>query len=197
MPGIKNWPLVTAAVIAVSCMGLFLFFLKWDGVFLSVKVTDLAGLLAPLAFAAAVVERAVEIIISPWRDAGASKLENVITAINARPNDPGAASQNALDLKAAKDALDAYRGETQKWAFVTSITLSFFVAMAGIRALGPFLDSAKFHDVKITSDAHRLFFLCVDVALSAALLAGGADGIHSVVNAITSFFDATADKTKP
>jgi hypothetical protein len=34
----------------------------------------------------------------------------------------------------------------------------------------------------------------VDVALSAALLAGGADGIHSVMNAITSFFDNTAEK---
>jgi len=32
------------------------------------------------------------------------------------------------------------------------------------------------------------------VMLSATLLAGGADGIHSIVNAVTSFFNATADK---
>jgi hypothetical protein len=48
----------------------------------------------------------------------------------------------------------------------------------------------------ITSHPQQVFFLCVDVALSAALLAAGADGIHSVVNAITSFFDASADRAK-
>jgi len=39
-------------------------------------------------------------------------------------------------------------------------------------------------------------FLVVDVALSAALLAGGADGIHSVVNAFTTFFETTAQRAQ-
>jgi hypothetical protein len=64
--------------------------------------------------------------------------------------------------------------------------------MAGVRALGNFVDANKLKDLAFSQSPQYLFFLCVDVALSAALLAGGADGIHSVVNAVTSFFDRTA-----
>ena len=99
-------------------------------------------------------------------------------------------------MKKASDALDDYRGETQRYAFTVSLTLSIFVAIAGVRALGPFAETAKLKDPKITSDGQHVFFLCVDVVLSSALLAGGADGIHSIVNAVTTFFDSTANKTK-
>lgn len=39
-------------------------------------------------------------------------------------------------------------------------------------------------------------FIVFDVVLSAALMAGGADGIYSVVSAFTTFFDATAKKAQ-
>jgi hypothetical protein len=153
--------------------------------------------LAPLAFASAVIERAVEILVSPWRDAEASKLDKAVTAIKARPkpDDPAMNARNVADLKAASDALDEYRGDTQRYAFAVSLTLSVLVSMAGVRALGPFADAGKLNDVKFTSQAQHLFFQCVDVALSAGLLAGGADGIHSVVNAATSFFDGSANRS--
>jgi hypothetical protein len=67
--------------------------------------------------------------------------------------------------------------------------------MAGVRALGPFADAAKLNDVRFTTQGQHLFFLCVDVLLSTGLLAGGADGIHSVVNAATSFFQGAATKS--
>ena len=69
------------------------------------------------------------------------------------------------------------------------------VSITGVRALGPFTDPAKLKDTSVTTHARFTFFLCMDVALSAGLLAGGADGIHSVVNSITSFFNATAAKS--
>ncbi len=190
----KNWPLLAASGLALIGVAIFRRFLNWNNLNLTVKVSDLAGLLAPLAFAAAVVERAVEILVSPWRDAGASKLDGVVAAIKARPADPPTDAVNATALKAASDALDDFRGETQRYAFAVSLLLSIFVSIAGVRALGPFVDNARLNDPKVTADAQRLFFLAVDVALSAALLAGGADGIHSVVNAVTSFFDNTANK---
>jgi hypothetical protein len=117
-----------------------------------------------------------------------------VTAIKARLADPASNAQNASDLKVASDALDEYRGETQRYAFAVSLGLSILVSIAGVRSLEPFIDTARFHNTSLTSPAQQVFFLCVDVALSAALLAGGADGIHSVVSAVTSFFDATADK---
>jgi hypothetical protein len=189
----KNSLQLASFAVAVLCLTTFGIWLRWEGVSLSVPVSNIASLLAPLAFAAAIIERAVEIFISPWRDAEASKLEAALSAVRARSVDPATSAQNAVDLKTASDALDEYRGETQKYAFGLSLTLSMLVAMVGVRALGPFLDNAKFHT---TSHAQQLYFLCLDVALSAALLAGGADGIHSLVNAVTSFFDATAEKAK-
>jgi len=191
----KNWPLFVSGALALVGVIIFRAFLNWDALGLTVRLQDLSGLLAPLAFAAAIVERAVEILVSPWRDAEASKLEKGVAAIKARPTDPATNAQNAADLKAASDALDEYRGATQRYAFAVSLTLSVLVSMAGVRALGNFVAADKLKDPKFTQGAQYLFFLCVDVALSAALLAGGADGIHSLVNAVTSFFDSTADKS--
>lgn len=189
----KNSVLLASFAVALLCLTTFAIWLRWEGIGLSVQVSNIASLLAPLVFAAAVIERAVEILVSPWRDAQACKLEAAVSAIKARSPDPATQAQNAADLKAASDALDEYRGETQKYAFGVSFTLSILAAMVGVRALGPFLDNARFHT---TSHAQQLYFLCLDVGLSAALLAGGADGIHSLVNAVTSFFDATAQKAK-
>jgi hypothetical protein len=193
----KNWPLFTAGTLALLGVIVFRAFLNWDAIGLTVKLTDLSNLLAPLVFAAAVIERAVEIIVSPWRDAEASKLEKEMAAIDARPADPAANAQNALDRKAVSDKLDDYRGDTQRYAFAISLTLSILASIAGVRALGSFMDPRRLTNAAFTHGAQYLFFLGLDVALTAALLSGGADGIHSVVNAVTSFFDATADKSKP
>jgi hypothetical protein len=192
----KKWSLLVSFAVALASLIAFRVFLNWDALGLSMKVADFTAFLAPLAFAAAVIERAVEILISPWRDSDASKLESIVAAVKARPPDPAANAQNAADLKTASDALDEYKGDTQRYAFMVSLTLSLLVSIAGVRTLGPFIDPAKLKDPSFTHGAQYLFFLSVDVMLSAALLSGGADGIHSVVNAITSFFDATADKSK-
>ncbi len=188
----RNWPLFVSSALALVGVIVFRAWLDWDALGLTVRLQDLSGLLAPLAFAAAVIERAVEILVSPWRDSEASKLERAVATIKAKAAD----QQNPADLKAASDALDEYRGNTQRYAFAVSLTLSLLVSMAGVRALGNFVDAAKLKDPVFTHGAQYLFFLGVDVALSAALLAGGADGIHSVVNAITSFFDSTAARPK-
>lgn len=192
---LKNRLQLAAFIVAALCLITFALWLRWEGISLSVPVTNITGLLAPLAFAAAIIERSVEILVSPWRDAQASQLQAAVSAIKARADAPDAetSAKNAADLKAALDAFEEYRGETQRYAFGVSLGLSMLTTIVGVRALSPFLDNAKFH---ATSHAQQLYFLCLDVALSAALLAGGADGIHSLVNAVTSFFDATAQKAK-
>lgn len=191
-PTAANWPLMVTGLITAIVLLIFGKYLRWDALDLSVGVTQLADRLAPLALAAAVVERAVEILISPWRDAGASKLQKAITAIQARSPDPATSAQNATELEAASNALDEYRGATQKYAFAVSLIIGMLLSVSGVRALGPFADLNKF---SARAAAHQhIFFLCTDVFVSATLLAGGAAGLHSVVNAVTTFFDATADK---
>lgn len=193
---VKNWPLLVSGALGLLGLVIFGIWLRWDNLSLTVQVTNLANLLAPLVFAAAVIERAVEIFVSPWRDAGASKLEKAVAAIKARPAEASTSAQSAKDLESASNALDEYRGDTQKYAFAVSFTLSILASMVGIRALGPFVDLSRLHDPHLTPAAQQLSFSCLDVALSAALLAGGADGIHSIVNAVTGFFDASAERAK-
>src|SRR5258708_1983498 len=119
----KNWPMLVSGGLGVVGVVVFRLFLKWDALSFTLKITDLAGLLAPLAFPAAVIERAVEIIISPWRDSEANKLERAVVAVKARPAVSTTDVQNAEDLKAASDVLDEYRGTTQRYAFAVSLML--------------------------------------------------------------------------
>src|SRR5262249_29953696 len=137
------------------------------------------------------------ILISPWRDEWASKLQKSIDVIKARSASPPTA-QDSADLKAASDALDAYQGQTQRYAFAISITLSLLVALTGFPSIQLFINTDPHCSwLKPDFKSHQATFLhCVDLVLSAVLLAGGADGIHAIVNAITTFFQATAEKAK-
>lgn len=103
-------------------------------------------------------------------------------------SDPAA---TADQKNAASDALNAYIGETTQYAFATAAIFRLVAAMVGVRALAPFLDASTIKDV-----GQRDTFIVFDVVLSAALMAGGANGIHSVVSAFTSFFDASAQKSQ-
>jgi hypothetical protein len=69
--------------------------------------------------------------------------------------------------------------------------LGWVTGIVGLRALWHLLEASKFGSA---STAQRNCFEAVDVVLSALPLAGGADGFHSVVDAFTGFFDATAKK---
>jgi hypothetical protein len=187
----KMGQVILACVIALIAVAAFGAWLQWGVIGLTVDATKLAGLLAPIAFAAAIVERGVEVLISPWRDAGANKIQAKIDAIKARPADPTTATQNATELQAATNELSDYRETTQRFAFAVGLVLSVLVSIAGVRALGSFMATNGFEG---HSANQKGFFLSMDVAVTALLLAGGADGLHSIVNAVTSFFNATADK---
>jgi len=176
----KNWPLLVAGGAFVA--GLVIYWsLKWPGLNIGVKLSDVGGKLAPLAFAAAVIERAVEVVISPWRDPQKTKLQAAVDA----------AKQKNAGLDEATAKLNEYTADTQKYAFTSSLILGLMASIAGVRAFWPFLP-----DMKVPDSPQGSFFLCIDVGLSAALLAGGADAVHSVVSAMTTFFD-NASQPKP
>jgi len=188
----KEWPLLSAIVILLSVLLLFWKRLDWSGIGFKVEVTSLASLLAPLAFASAVVERVVEILISPWRDDGADKLQKSLAAAQALPDSDAKNDQ----IKQAADTLDEYRGTTRRYAFAISVTLGLLVSVVGVRALEPFANPDALQGLTLSHPSQRSLFLSLDVALSGALLAGGADGVHSIMSAVTSFFDAASDKAK-
>lgn len=194
----KNVPLlVTSTIAGIAVLIFSSFSRKWGGrPVMGDEVTEVPGMLAPLVVAATFIERAVEILISPCRNTGANKLQKAVDFIQARPADPTTTVQNAIDLKAASDELDEYRGKTQQYAFAVSLTLSMLTSIAGVRALRPFIDPTQFKDLGASVPLQASYCLCRNMALSAALLAGGADGIHSIMSAITTFFSSSVDRMK-
>lgn len=187
----QTLPVLISVILFVLALICFACWVKWTGIPISFQVTQLAGLMSPLILASAFIERAVEILVSPWRDTGASKLEKRVAAIKTSIVDAVTAQQKASELGEASDRLDDYRGQTQRYAFAVSLAMSTCAAIVGVRGFWPFVDHTAFTTL---GHAQQVAFSTLDVGLSAALLAGGADGLHSIVNAVTSFFDATADK---
>ncbi|MHB1865534.1 MAG: hypothetical protein ACYCPS_05270 [Candidatus Saccharimonadales bacterium] len=153
---------------------------------------DVTKLLTPLVLTAAFIERAVEVLISPWRDPDANKLAQKVTTAKAAPEpDAPAFTQKLASVASAADDLSSYKGQTQRFAFLTSLTVGLIASLAGVRALTPFL---KPDALNALNPAQHALFIGFDVVLTAALLAGGADGLHSVISAFTSFFDSTAQR---
>ncbi len=189
-------PLTLGFVVVAGGLVYFAFGQKWNGIDLTLAPQDLLTKLTPLILTAAFLERAVEILISPWRDAGAAQLHRAVDAIQARPANPANPVQtaaNAADLAAANAALDQYKGETQRYAFAASLIMSFCAAAAGLRALAPFLSNVKIFDAL---DWHQQsFFRNFDVLVTTALLAGGADGFHGIISSISDFFPPRATTT--
>ncbi|HXM10351.1 MAG TPA: hypothetical protein VN946_10420 [Terriglobales bacterium] len=185
--------------------------LAWPGINIKVDYTTVPTVLAPLILTAAFIERAVEVMISPWRDPGADQKARVLK--DAKSNTAAIASQQA-----AADDYTQYKGKTRRYALAFALLLGTAAAMAGIRALWPLLDdpngtfvvatTSTANGVTTVSKAQgnpinnpnnhypRTAFIVVDVVLSALLLAGGANGIHSVVTSFTSFFDSNTQKNQ-
>ena len=174
----------------VIVLGVVLFacFANWWGLNITVNPQTVANILAPLMLTAAFIERAVEVFITPWRDPGFNRLQAALTSANANP----AATQ--ADKDGATAAVNSYVADTTRYALALAAMFGLVAAMIGVRALWPFLDSQAMTAFNAASLGQRNTFIVFDVVLSAALMAGGANGIHSVVTTFTTFFDSSTQK---
>lgn len=174
---------ITAGLACVVCAA----FASWGGLSIYIDPTQLMGTLAPLLLTAVFIERAVEVVVSPWRDAESDARRAALGHAK------GAIAPDPVALHAAQKALTEYRVRTQQYAFAAAVLLGGAASSVGVRALWPFLNNPKLGGV---SAAQTIAFHLVDITLSAVMLAGGAAGIHSVVSAFTNFFDAAGNKAR-
>ena len=184
----------TAVLSLILVVGFAL--LRWPILSLYVPISDVANVLAPLILAAAFIERAVEVIISPFRDPEAAQLRHELAVLQATK------PINSQAVAAAEARLNFYTGETQKYAFCALFLLGLCAAFVGVRAFGLFLIQP--HPVANTPQLPLIeapyygqngAFRTFDVIISALLLAGGANGLHAPINALTSFFNNNANKS--
>ena len=190
-----------------------------------VGVEKVTNVLVTLIFVALLIERAVEVFISPHtgidkqrlkdlqdklRTSAASlraEIETARAAILAAPADATLQQhlvqlERQLGANLADDArheagIAADNRRTQRIALGISIPLSFVAALAGLRTLSAFLPTELRSAEGIvvaagTSGASQVIvgvnemqlglFTAIDVVLTAGLLAGGADGIHQILD---------------
>jgi hypothetical protein len=177
-------------VATVIIVGLFVYMGAWPGLNLAVAPGNILSIMSPLLLAAGFIERATEVVIAPWRDAGATIRYNALAALKADP------AATPAQIAEANSTISAFQDQTKQYAFAAAFAFGLASSIAGVRALWPFIDTEARKVFDGASKGQKTTFIFVDVILSAALLAGGANGIHSVINAFTTYFDTTAKKAQ-
>lgn len=175
----------------------------------TVTPASVGTVLTSLIFVALLIERAVEVFVSPITSdekqnlvGEQNKARKAIEDINAALHPvPTIANQTPavlppeqvgpfetrlkalIDIDASLSArINALDKQTQKLALSFSVPISFVVALAGARALGPFLVDSAANKTANLSGTQTAIFAAADVVLTAGLLAGGADGIHKILD---------------
>ncbi len=142
------------------------------------NVADYVNMLAPLVLTALFIERGLEVILTVWRGPESESKSLEIKHLKSKSDDAAVVKE--------KELLQ-YKGETQKKAFTASVCVGIVISALGIRALQMFVDADAFYEL---SDLQQNLFHVVDVIITGAMLGGGADGIHKVIAAFTTFMDS-------
>jgi hypothetical protein len=179
--------LAIAALIAVALNGQS----PAPVLFKPVTQQSFLGTMSWLFIVALFVERAVEVIISVLRDAGAAPLETQVDAAQKKIKEQARVTPGSVayldELQRAQAALSTYRAGTKEIALCISFVLGLFVSLAGVRALDAIVNSVP---------SNNWLFPIADILLTGAIVAGGSDGVHQMMNVFTNFLSSAADKAK-
>jgi hypothetical protein len=152
--------------------------------FSTTGLQNVGQVLTPVALMSVFIERASEVVITTWRS---DEMQRRQHALETAQGDSKTFAQHALDF---------YRLETQRLAFVVSFSLAVIAALVGLRVVQPLLDPTVFASLQKVPAYHlQLLWLSrLDIVLTGLLMAGGADGIHKIITTFTAFLDATRDR---
>lgn len=147
------------------------------------------------------IERVMEVYTSIWRaperqkkiieaQRARVKVETVGAALKDAPRTASAPKLEAELTQATDDhhqavaQMEKYRVDTQNCTTIYSVAVGALVALAGVRALAAIVGPIP-SDSQDFGEWQRHFFNVVDIVLTAALLGGGADGIHKILSVYT------------
>lgn len=92
----------------------------------------------------------------------------------------------------AQAKMEKYRGETGRVAYVFGSLFGLVIGLAGLRVLAPLVDI----NLANWAGFQTFVFHGVDVILTAALLAGGASGIHQIISVFSDYTAQTRRKAQ-
>ena len=149
-------------------------------------VTDVVELLMMLFLVALFVERAVEVIMGAWR--GSEKQE-----LQAEVNIQRRRSTEGLAKEEAERAYEVYRAEFRVLSLLVALFIGLVVSALGFRILQALVDPVAFRSL---AGWQRALFSCADTFVTGAMIGGGSEGIHRVLDAFLSQFDRWRQYTK-
>ena len=156
---------------------------------------ELAAAKATLAEAKAAAQKRIEDARSSLKKAepkaDTKPLEAELdAAMEARDeiSDHGAIAEAQKKVDAAAGDVANYKGKTKRNSFLFGLGAGLAISIVGVRVLKPF--------VSWDADPVGLqaaMFDFIDIALTGAMIGGGSDGIHKIMNVITEFLDVARD----
>lgn len=182
----KAWirwsPIVIALIVAVSVA-------TWPPLkFVDLSGGELASRFSVIVFFSLLIERTVEIFMSIWRSEDANKIEAEVRRFVA-------SKTPAMDAAfiAAQEKLIKYKAETLQWTMPVGFALGLLVSALGVRALSQFVDLTAVGG-NAPPGEQLWWFNLADIVFTGALLAGGADPIHKILDLYRKFVESSAAK---
>jgi hypothetical protein len=180
------------AVTFVAGLGFLYYFNQWNWNPLQFNVDQISIYvkLTPLVLLAGLIERAVEVVITPWRDPDADDMTSKMVQAKAQAAQPGATDDDQQAMADTVSDLNKYTGKTRQYAYSIALALSVCAAVAGIRTLWPLLSLDKAGVPTFPISAQQLTFVhWFDLVLTALLLTGGAAGLHAPINGFITWIE--------
>lgn len=156
--------------------------------------------LGTLFIIALFVERAQQVYINAWRGFDRVKYVKAVQNLTLMLQLARAKNQTdqvhtlAVNLGDATIALDRFRSQTRKIAFLGGMTLGILISWVGPRILAEVVMFGTPEAPVLLQATHATLFSAVDILITGGLIGGGSEGIHKIVVLITDFLDRTRDR---
>jgi len=157
--------------------------------FVNIGIEQVASRLSVIFFFSLLIERTVEIVMSIWRSEEANKRESQVQRLIADK-----VSTTDTNFIAAQSDLIEFKAETLQYTMPFGFVLGILIAASGIRTLNQFIDPATFSAASSFSETQHWWFNMMDIFFTGALLAGGADPIHKILDLYRKFMESSSAK---
>jgi len=183
--------LVALGIIAlVSWLAVRLDFLPLDP---RPDLTHLGALFGTLLLASAILERALDVVLSLAFGAKADELDAQIATLQAEL-DKADCGPDKVQAAKLRDELELVRAdrqrnkrETMTWALPMAVAIGVLMSAVGLRALSALADPASLQGI---NGMHRQALTVTDIVVTGMLLGGGSEGIHRIVALFRTWTDA-------
>jgi len=181
----KTRLLLTLIIVAAAVSGIF-FAANLVRFELLNDVQTVISNLAPLILYALFVERAVEVFLTVWRGREADILATTLQQEEKKIKDVKGADLG--DFHRLQQGVTKFKATTRDIAFVWAFVIGILISLAGVRALTLFVDPTSLSEL---SSYQLAWFTVLDIFITGALIGGGSDGIHKIIEMFLAIMEST------